>query len=153
MAHILIVDDDEIVAEMAADTLISAGHACGWVTSGESALKLLRFRRPDMILLDQDMPGMSGAQVLRKLRTSQKLYDMPVVMFTAVTGSEDEDQAIYAGAQDYIRKPFEPEFLKLAVSKLLKKRDGREKHLDLIKLLEQSSGMAPEIEHNYKRAV
>ncbi len=153
MAHILIVDDDEIVAELAADTLIGAGHACGWVTSGEEALELLKWRRPDLLLLDQDMPGMSGSAMLRQLRTSDKLYDLPVIMFTALNGSEDEEQAIYAGAQDYIRKPFDPKFLLLSVNQLLKKREGRDKHLNLLDVMERQSGMWREPESAEKRVV
>lgn len=153
MAHILIVDDDEIVAELATDTLINAGHACGWVTSGEEALKLLKWRRPDLMLLDQDMPGMSGNAVLRELRTSDKLYDLPVIMFTALNGTKDEEQAIYAGAQDYIRKPFEPKSLLFKVKQLLTKREGREKHLDLLDVMEKQSGMWRDPDEASRRVV
>ena len=74
MAFILIVDDDEIVAQLATDILMDAGHTCGWVGDGESALDLLRWRRPDLLLLDQDMPGITGAQVLRSLRCSAERH-------------------------------------------------------------------------------
>jgi len=153
MAHILIVDDDEIVAELAADTLINAGHACGWVTSGEEALELLKWRRPDLLLLDQDMPRMSGSAVLRKLRTSEQHYDLPVIMFTALNGPEDEEQAIYAGAQDYIRKPFDPKFLIWSVKHLLKKREGREKHLNLLDVMKKHSGMSRDLDEAQRSVV
>ncbi len=153
MAYILIVDDDEIIAEMAADALMEAGHACGWVTSGDQALELLKWRRPDLMLLDQDMPEMTGSQVLRKLRTSDKFYDLPVIMFTALTGEQDEEQAIYAGAQDYIRKPFSNEALLWAVDELLRKRAKRGKHIDLKTVLEQNTGRWVDPEEIKKRAV
>ena len=57
MPHILIVDDDEIVAELAANALMDAGYAAGWVSDAEQAMKLLEWRRPDLVLLDQNMPG------------------------------------------------------------------------------------------------
>ena len=60
MAFILIADDDELIAELASQVLIDAGHACGWVTTAEDCWKLLKTRRPDAVLLDQDMPGISG---------------------------------------------------------------------------------------------
>ena len=82
MAHILIADDDELIAELASQVLIDAGHACGWVTSGEDCWALLRRRRPDVLLLDQDMPGISGMTLLRRLRQSPEFYDLPVVMVT-----------------------------------------------------------------------
>lgn len=142
MAHILIVDDDEIIAETASEILIARGHACGWVTSGERAVELMRFKRPDLMLLDQDMPGMSGAQVLRTLRASTRNYDLPVIMFTAVTGARDEEAARYNGAQDYIRKPFDPRFLDLKVRQVLDARAEGPKHRDLRDHLAASNGIS-----------
>ena len=142
MAHILIVDDDEFIAEMASEILISKGHACGWVTSGQDALALLRHRRPDLMLLDQDMPGMSGAQVLRELRSSARHYDLPVIMFTAMTGAQDEEQARYNGAQDYIRKPFDPKFLLLKVKQVLAARAEGPRHRELARMLAEANRLA-----------
>ena len=87
MARILIADDDELIAELASEILIDVGHACGWVTTGEDAWEVAHKRRPDMLLLDQDLPGMSGVTLLRKFRGSPQFYDLPVVMFTAMLGS------------------------------------------------------------------
>ncbi|WP_114522076.1 response regulator [Altererythrobacter sp. ZODW24] len=143
MAYIVIADDDEIVAEMASDVLMDAGHACGWVSDGEAAIELLGWRRPDLLLLDQDMPGMSGTTVLRKLRGSSDFYDLPVMMFTAMSGAEDETQALYNGAQDYIRKPFDPKFLVWRVNQLIRARDERPQHLDLKEAVLRQSGQAP----------
>ena len=142
MAHILIADDDELIAELASTTLIDAGHACGWVTSGESAWKLLDRKRPDMVLLDQDMPGMSGTTLLRQLRQSPKFYDLAVVMFTAMSGAQDESQAMYAGAQGYVRKPFRPSSLIAEVQRVLSKRSLQPRHTDLRTYLANSSGAA-----------
>lgn len=141
MAHILIADDDELIAELASQVLIDAGHACGWVTSGETAWRLIARKRPDMMLLDQDMPGMSGVTLLRKLRGSPDFYDLPVIMFTSMNGAQDEAQAIYAGAQDFIRKPFDPLGLTSRIQRVLSKRSDRPKHTDLKTHLAQSSGM------------
>ena len=153
MAHILIVDDDELVAGIAADALVAAGHACGCVHGAEAAMDLLKWRRPDLLLLDQDMPGMSGVAMLRSLRTSQTFYDLPVIMFTAMSGREDEEQAIYAGAQDYIRKPFTPATLVARVEHLLEKRAARPKHEDLRTAMEKSAGMWRDPERSVKRAL
>ena len=142
MAHILVVDDDELIAELASEILLAAGHACGWVTSGEEALKLLAWKRPDLVLLDQDMPGMSGAQVLRQIRASAQLYDLPVIMFTAISGARDEEQALYNGAQDYIRKPFDSQFMLLKIKQVLAARAEGPRHKDLRRLLEEASGVS-----------
>ena len=150
MAHILIVDDDEIVAEIAAGALIDAGHACGWVTGGEEALSLLSWRRPDLLLLDQDMPGMSGSEVLRSLRGSERHYDLPVIMFTGITGAEDEATALYNGAQEYLRKPFNPRFLLRKVDVVLSARARRPRHRDLRDVLEENAGWASDVPHRQR---
>ena len=141
MAHILIADDDELVAALASDALISAGHACGWVTDGSWAWSTIGWRRPDVLLLDQDMPGISGASLLRKLRVSAQFYDLPVIMFTAVSGQRDEEQALYAGAQDYIRKPFSPESIVRSVESVLFDRANRPRHEDLRIAMQKSAGL------------
>jgi len=131
MARILIADDDTAIASLASDVLMDAGHACGWVTSAEECTAVMRFKRPDLLLLDHSFPGMSGITLLRQLRRSARFYDLPVVMFTAVSGDADEAQAIYAGAQDFIRKPFDPQWLVRKIEKQLEKRAGRPRHIDL----------------------
>ena len=147
MAYILIADDDELIAELASQALIDAGHASGWVTTAEDAWDLLGRRRPDILILDQDMPGMSGVTLLRKLRQSPDFYDLPVVMFTAMSGVEDESQAIYAGAQDFVRKPFDPAGLVRRVQRVLAKRGNAPRHVELSTHLAESSygagGAAP----------
>ena len=142
MAYILIADDDELIAELASQTLIDAGHACGWVTNAEDCWELLQRRRPHLLMLDQDMPGMSGMSLLRKLRQSPAFYDLPVLMFTAMSGAQDEAQATFAGAQGYIRKPFDPRGLTLRVRRVLAQRDDQPRHKDLQTYLQESSGFA-----------
>ena len=83
---------------------------------------------------------MSGVTLLRKIRQSPDLYDLPVMMFTAMSGSEDESQAMYAGAQDYIRKPFEPRGLTSRIQRVLSKRRDQPSHTDLQTYLARSAG-------------
>lgn len=135
MARILIADDDELIAELASEVLIDAGHACGWVTSAAAAWQCVQRKRPDLLLLDQGMPGESGMTLLRRLRRSPELYDLPVMMFTAMSGAQDECQAIYAGAQDFLTKPFDPLDLVARVGRLIKLRGNRPRHVDLRKAM------------------
>ncbi len=132
MARILIADDDELIAEFASEVLIDAGHACGWVTSADAAWECVHRKRPDVLLLDQSMPGESGLSLLRRLRMSSLLYDLPVMMFTSMSGDEDEAQAIYAGAQDFLSKPFDPAVLVMRINRLIKRRGDRPRHVDLV---------------------
>ncbi|MDC8753030.1 response regulator [Erythrobacter sp. sf7] len=142
MARILIADDDELVAELASEVLIDAGHACGWVTSAEAAWDCVQRKRPDVLLLDQTLPGESGLSLLRRLRQSARLYDLPVIMFTALNGDADETQAIYAGARDYIRKPFDPGLLVRKIDRIIILRGDRPRHIDLKTALAIESGFA-----------
>lgn len=135
MARILIADDDELIAELASEVLIEAGHACGWVTSAADAWACVQRKRPDILLLDQEMPGESGMTLLRRLRCSPLLYDLPVIMFTAMNGEQDEAQAIYAGAQDFLSKPFDPAALVMRVKRLIRRRGHRPRHVDLTSAL------------------
>ncbi|AWW74476.1 response regulator [Erythrobacter sp. KY5] len=153
MAYILIADDDELIAELASQVLIDAGHACGWVTSGEECWALLQRKRPDILLLDQDMPGISGVSLLRKLRQSEDYYDLPVIMFTAMSGADDETQAIYAGANDYIRKPFDPRGLTSRIQHILSKRRDQPRHLDLKTYLARNSGLTDEDRQPARRSL
>ena len=128
MANILVVDDDDIVAEHAAIVLINAGHACGWVSDVKSALDVVKRRSPDLILLDQNMPGENGSAFLRKVRASPTLYDIPIVMLTGVTGIRDEQLAYFNGAQDYIRKPFSEKMLVYRVNQTLAAKRRTDPH-------------------------
>ena len=102
-------------------------------------------RRPDLLLLDQDMPGISGVSLLRKLRQSEAFYDLPVIMFTAMSGAEDESQAIYAGAQEFVRKPFDPNGLKSRIQRVLSRVADRPQHKDLKTYLAESAQQANEL--------
>lgn len=111
MGRIIFADDDEIVAQLVSDALIGAGHAVGWLNDGRSALEVIRRRPPDLVILDCNMPDMSGIMVLREMRKSPSLCDVPVLMLTARQSDSDEGIARYEGANDYLRKPFAPSVL------------------------------------------
>lgn len=153
MARILIADDDELIAELASEVLIDAGHACGWVTSAEAAWRCVQAKRPDVLLLDHAMPGESGLSLLRRLRGSPLLYDLPVIMFTGMSGAEDEAQAIYAGAQDFLRKPFAPQALVARVRRILDQRAARPRHVDLATALAVRQPVTPALAQPARRMI
>jgi DNA-binding response OmpR family regulator len=111
VGRIIFADDDEVVAEVVSNVLISAGHAVGWLSNGKSAYDVIRRRPPDLVILDCNMPEMSGVLVLREMRQSQALCQIPVLMLTARLGDEDERIARFEGASDYLCKPFNPGLL------------------------------------------
>lgn len=122
MARIIIADDDEIIGEIARDALIASGHGAGLVADGAEALRVVKARRPDLLILDCNMPEMSGVIVLRELRNTPALCDLPVMMLTGRRSTQDEDLAMYIGADAYVRKPFDPDELVFKVEELLASR-------------------------------
>lgn len=121
MARIIIADDDPLVGELARDALISAGHGAGLVPNGADALAVIKARRPDLAILDCNMPELSGVNVVRELRKMMDFADLPILMLTARRGEQDEELARFAGANDYLRKPFDPDELVFRAEQLLRK--------------------------------
>lgn len=119
MARIILAEDDEIVAELVRDVLMAAGHGVGVLPTGAQALAVIRSRMPDLVILDCNMPEMSGLLVLREMRNSPKLANMPVLMLTGRRSEKDVSLAMYDGANDYMKKPFDPDELVFRVEELL----------------------------------
>lgn len=103
---VLVVDDDGRILRFLDISLKMAGYKVVVALNGEEALRLQESERPDVVLLDIFMPGMSGIEVLRKLRTVSKV---PVIAFSAHATALRE--ALQAGANDFLAKPFIPEEL------------------------------------------
>ena len=122
MATILIADDDPLVGQIVCEALADAGHIAGVLGNGRDALNLIRQRRPDLVILDCNMPEMGGLLVLRELRKDPDLYELPVLMLTGRTSERDEALAHYDGADVYVRKPFDPDQLVVAVEDLLARK-------------------------------
>ncbi|WP_375427660.1 response regulator transcription factor [uncultured Sphingomonas sp.] len=119
MARIILAEDDEIVAELVQDVLMAAGHGVGVLPTGVEALAVIRARMPDLVILDCNMPGMSGLLVLREMRNTPKLARIPVLMLTGRRSEKDVSLAMYDGANDYMKKPFDPDELVFRVEELL----------------------------------
>jgi len=102
-ATILIVDDEPQIRRVMRTTLSSHGYAVVEAASGEEALEKLRAVRPDLIVLDVNMPGISGLETCAEIRTSS---DVPIIMLTIRNSERDKVQALDAGADDYVVKPF-----------------------------------------------
>jgi two-component system, OmpR family, KDP operon response regulator KdpE len=102
-ATILIVDDEPQIRRVMRTTLTSHGYSVVEASSGEEALEKLRAERPDLIILDVNMPGISGLETCAEIRTSS---DVPIIMLTIRNSERDKVQALDAGADDYVVKPF-----------------------------------------------
>lgn len=125
MARIIMADDDEIVGELVRDALIDAGHAVGVLDNGTDALKVIRARCPDLVILDCNMPELSGLMVLRQMRDDLDLCDTPVLILTGRRSTRDSEIAFFEGANDYMTKPFDPDEVVFRVRELLERHANR----------------------------
>ena len=103
-SKILLVEDDEIVAIVTAEAL-SQEYEVAHVDNGQAALDYLSGDLPDLVLLDVDMPGMSGYQVCRKLRDNPSFSHLPVIFLSGMVGEEERLAGIEAGGNDFLSKP------------------------------------------------
>jgi putative two-component system response regulator len=120
---ILICDDEPSLRELMRLS-IEPGPGCRFIEAGDGAeaLELAGRERPDLILLDVMMPGMSGIAVLEHLRSDPDLAGTPVVVVSAFASPSDRHRAIDAGATRFVKKPFDPEALRSLVEELLPSR-------------------------------
>ena len=124
MARIVIVDDDEIVAEIASDVLAAAGHMTNAVHDGVEALKAIYDGEPDLVILDYELPGETGMEVLRQIRAMPHGRGMLVMMLTGSRSRLLKARAEHIGANDYVVKPFRPDDLVERVETLLAGRSS-----------------------------
>jgi diguanylate cyclase (GGDEF)-like protein len=105
---ILIADDSPVVRAVVRDGLEAEGYLVHEAEDGLAAIAACREVRPDAVLLDIEMPGMDGREVLDKLKRDPDLREVPVVFLTGRTSTDDLVAGLRAGAHDYLKKPFEP---------------------------------------------
>jgi two-component system, OmpR family, alkaline phosphatase synthesis response regulator PhoP len=113
MARILVVDDNVPLSLMLESGLKQEGHEVRLAHSGPAAVDTVKAERPDLIVLDIMLPGMTGLEVCRQLRNIPAYESIPIIFLTARNMLEDKIKGFEVGADDYLPKPFE--FLELAV--------------------------------------
>jgi len=111
---ILVVDDDVVVIQAMASHLKSVGRL-RFATDGVNALRLMRESVPDLVLLDAQMPGLTGFQLLDEKRADPRLVDVPVIMVTNLSDEEHEQIGLEKGAADFLAKPVNPSILRARV--------------------------------------
>jgi DNA-binding response OmpR family regulator len=121
MSLIIIADDDELVVDIVRQSLENRGHVVGTLDDGRAVKSVVEIKRPDLVILDCSMDDVSGIIALREIRASRKAPTTPVLMLTSRCSSADEEIARLAGADDYLRKPFDTDELVARVEVLLEK--------------------------------
>ncbi len=119
MPRILVADDDEAICDTVEDALHLAGYTTISARNGQEALDQIRKQRPDLAILDVNMPKLNGFELVQKLRTLG--IDTPIIFLTARHNREDVVSGLKIGADDYVKKPFGIEELLLRVSVILRR--------------------------------
>jgi two-component system cell cycle response regulator DivK len=119
MAVVLVVEDNRANMELASFLLQSAGHTVLTAATAEAGLVLARSERPDLILMDIQLPGMDGLEAIGILKCDEQTGSIPVIALTALAMKGDEERIRAAGADGYIAKPLRyQEFLATIATKL-----------------------------------
>jgi two-component system, sensor histidine kinase and response regulator len=138
-SRLLVVDDDETNCEVLQRQLVRGGHTVTCVSSGGEALELLHHPAFDLVLLDVMMPGMSGFDVLQRLKTSETLGSIPVIMMSALDELEIAAHCIQMGAEDYLLKPFDPVLLRARLHSALERKRLQEAAKERTEELEKAT--------------
>ena len=119
--RILVVDDEPDITALVAYHLAKAGHRVSTAANGPDALKAAREERPDVVILDLMLPGVSGYDVLAELRRRDETREVGVILLTSRREEPDRIRGLSLGADDYLPKPFSPQELSLRVTALLRR--------------------------------
>jgi DNA-binding response OmpR family regulator len=121
-ARVLVVEDDEAIADVLRRSLRAEGHEVRSATDGVEALRATEEFTPDLVILDLGLPRLDGIEVLKRLRAES---DVPVLILTARTETGDRVEGLDSGADDYLPKPFERAELLARIRALLRRRPPR----------------------------
>ncbi len=121
MPTILIAEDEQSISELIAFNLQRAGFEVLASYNGPDTITMAQAQHPDLVLLDQMMPGLDGHGVLREMRRDARTQDIPIIFLTAKAQTEDKIQGLELGADDYVTKPFSPKELILRINNVLRR--------------------------------
>ena len=119
--RILVVEDDEDIAQLIARYLVKAGFGIDLVSSGHAALAAIESKKPDLLILDLMLPEVDGLEICRLVRSHTRTAEVPIIMLTARGEESERIRGLEIGADDYIAKPFSPSELVARVRALLRR--------------------------------
>ncbi len=120
--RVLVVDDEESIAELIMVNLVRAGFMVTTACDGEEAWDLIKVNKPDFIVTDVNMPRLDGFGLVKRIKTTPDTKGLPVVMLTARAADADVFKGWQFGADEYLTKPFNPEQLVFIINKIIKAR-------------------------------
>ncbi|NQV71834.1 response regulator [bacterium] len=136
--RILVVDDSSLNRNMLTDFIDLLGHEVATAPNGQIGLEYLRSHPVDTVLLDIDMPVMTGIEVLEHVSQDEELKHVPIIVISGHDDMEHVVKAIGLGATDFLSKPFNPTILEARLKSSLEKKDLRDRERELLHSLEKS---------------
>ncbi len=128
MAHILIIEDETDISALLDFNLTREGYRVTIAATGENGLNLARSHLPDLVILDLMLPGTSGMDVCRNLKSDAQTNRIPIIMLTARDAEVDIVAGLESGADDYITKPFSPRVVVARVRAALRRHDSEQEN-------------------------
>jgi two-component system alkaline phosphatase synthesis response regulator PhoP len=122
--HILVIEDEEDIAELIRYNLEREGYRVTHADSGERGIEIVRRQHPDLLLLDLMLPGVDGLEVCKRVKADAATAKTPIIMVTARGEEADVVTGLELGAEDYLTKPFSPRVLVARVRAVLRRRSG-----------------------------
>ncbi len=120
--NVLVVEDEKDILELISYNLEKEGYKVHRALTGEEAVKIIRDRPPDLVILDLMLPGIDGIEICKQLRSGQKTKHIPIIMLTAKSEEVDIVLGLELGADDYVTKPFSPKVLVARVKAVLRRK-------------------------------
>jgi two-component system cell cycle response regulator DivK len=117
--RILVVEDQEDNRRIVRDLLTSVGYELIEAVTGEDGVRMAEAHRPDLILMDIQLPGLDGYEATRRIKTNDDLRHIPIIVVTSYALSGDDVKAFAAGCDAYVSKPFSPRALLAKIRELL----------------------------------
>jgi len=121
MAKILVIDDEKDIVELIRYNLKNEGFSVIQAYDGETAIKMAKTQKPDLLILDLMLPGMNGIDVCKAIRANPETAHLPIIMLTAKADEVDKIIGLEIGADDYITKPFSVKELMARVRTILRR--------------------------------
>jgi two-component system, cell cycle response regulator DivK len=122
--RILVVEDQEDNRRIIRDLLMSVGYELIEATDGEAGVRLAETERPDLILMDIQLPVLDGHEATRRIKQNETLRHIPVIVVTSYALSGDDVKAMEAGSDAYVAKPFSPRELLATIRQFLPEEGG-----------------------------
>jgi len=140
--HIVVVEDEEDIADLVALHLRREGYTVTLHGDGEEAWRALDREKPDLLVLDLMLPGIDGFEICRRMRRSERLRDVPILILTARGEDADVVTGLELGADDYVTKPFSPRVVVARIRALLRRaeHDGEESEVLRVGPIEIDAG-------------